>query len=203
MVVSSDLARSETVVSAATSARTMSLKGTLVLAFAGEGFVHLGAGAGFEAGELGAEFLTLVRIGDVVVDRGLEDRDDVLRGVGQRGVGTRRNALHALGAVFGDVDGSLAAGDVFGLGGAGAGAHDADGREGAGGLVVAEAGAGTWSRISRGSATARRQPARRAWRCCRNRTNRNRRSAGSCAHRWGRASGCASRNDRDRRQRRI
>ena len=65
----------------------------------------------------------------------------VLRAVGQRGVGADGNALHALGAVFGDVERGLAAGDVLGSGVAGACGNDAQGAKRSGGLIVAQAGA--------------------------------------------------------------
>ncbi len=65
----------------------------------------------------------------------------VLRGVGQRGVRADRDALHALGAVLGDVERGFAAGDVFGGGVAGGGGDDAHGGERRGGLIVAEVGA--------------------------------------------------------------
>ena len=66
---------------------------------------------------------------------------EVLRGVGQRGVGADGDALHALGAVLGDVERGFAAGDVLGGGVAGGRGDDAHGAERRGGLVVAEAGA--------------------------------------------------------------
>ena len=80
-------------------------------------------------------------VGDVVGDGGGEQRAQVLRGVGQGGVGADGDALHALGAVFGDVERGFAAGDVFGGRVAGGGGDDAHGRERRGGLVVAEVGA--------------------------------------------------------------
>jgi hypothetical protein len=89
------------------------------------------------AQELGA----VGRVGDVVVDGGGEQRAEILRGVGQRGVRADGDALHALGAVFGDVERGFAAGDVLGGRVAGGGGDDAHGRERRGGLVVAIGGA--------------------------------------------------------------
>ena len=82
-------------------------------------------------------------IGDVVRHGCGEQRAQILRGVGQRGVGADGDALHALGAVFGDVERGFAAGDIFGSGVAGGRGDDAHGGEWRGGLVVADSWSGT------------------------------------------------------------
>ena len=71
-------------------------------------------------------------------DGGGEHGVQFLRGVGQRGVRADRDALHALGAVLGDVERRFAAGDVLRGRVAGGRCDHAHGRERRGGLVVAE-----------------------------------------------------------------
>ena len=106
-----------------------------------DGGVHAFAGAFFDSGELLHEEFLLVGIGDVIAHGGLQNGGDILRGVGQGGVGTGGDAFHALGAVFGDVTRRLAAGDVFAGGRAGAGGHDSERGERTTGLVIAVVGA--------------------------------------------------------------
>ncbi len=102
---------------------------------------HALAGLLLDFGKLADHFAALGGIGDIAGDGRREHGGQVLRGVGQGGVGADRDALHALGAVFGNVERGFAAGDVLGGGVAGGRGDDAHGAEGGGGLVVAEAGA--------------------------------------------------------------
>ena len=81
--------------------------------------------AGFDFGQhaLAGELLDLRQgakqlgalggVGNVVGDGGGEQGAEVLRAVGQGGIGADGDALHALGAVFGNVERGFAAGHVF------------------------------------------------------------------------------------------
>ena len=84
------------------------------------------------------ELFAVFRARNVVRNRRLEHGGDVLRSIGQGGVGAGGDALHALGAVLRDVEGGLATRHVLRLGGTGACGHDADCGEGPCGLVIAE-----------------------------------------------------------------
>ena len=77
-------------------------------------------------------------IGHVVRNRRAQQRAQVLRGVGQGGIRADGDALHALRAVFGDVERRFAAGDIFRGRVAGGRGNHAHGRERRGRLVVAE-----------------------------------------------------------------
>jgi hypothetical protein len=84
------------------------------------------------------QLLALARVRHVVADGGAQHRIEVLRAVGERRVGTDRDALHALRAVLGNVERRLAARDVLRRRVAAAGRHDADRRVGVRRLVVAQ-----------------------------------------------------------------
>ena len=99
---------------------------------------HAGAATILEALDLVEQIFLLLLVGDVVADGGDEDGAEVLRGVGQGGVGAGGDALHALGAVLGNVNRRLAAGDVFALRRADARAHQAHAGQRAGRLMVAK-----------------------------------------------------------------
>ena len=85
--------------------------------------------------------LALAGVRHVVGDRRPKHGFEVLRAVGQRGVGADRDALHALRAVFRDVERCFAPGHVLRRGVAAAGGHDAERRIRRRRLVVAVAGA--------------------------------------------------------------
>ncbi len=76
-------------------------------------------------------FCALARVGDVVGDGRPQNRVQVLRAVGQRGVGTDRDALHALRAVFGNIERRFAPRDVLRRRVAAARRHDAERRRAA------------------------------------------------------------------------
>ena len=137
MPVNSAFVCSPTVVSALTSSRMMSLNGTLELALM-DSFIFARARSSMPFNSA-ASFARSAGVGDVVMHGGLQDHRHVLRHVGQRGVRAGGDAFHALRAILGDINRRFAAGDVLGLGRARAGAHDAERRERAGRLVIAEA----------------------------------------------------------------
>src|SRR5208282_3422087 len=74
-----------------------------------DGIVHFHAGALFYSLQLGDEFGALACVGDVIGRGGFQHGGHILRRVGQGGVRAGGDALHALGAVLGDIDRSLAA----------------------------------------------------------------------------------------------
>ena len=75
--------------------------------------LHLGdhalAGLLLDLGKLRHHLGALAGVAHVARDGRGEHRAQILRGVGQRGVGADRDALHALGAVLGDVERGFAA----------------------------------------------------------------------------------------------
>ena len=99
---------------------------------------HALAGELLDLRQRGEELGTVGGVGHVVGDGGAQQCTEVLRGVGQSGVGADRDALHALGAVLRDEERGFAAGHVLGGRVAGGGGDHAHGRERRGGLVVTE-----------------------------------------------------------------
>ena len=63
--------------------------------------------------QLQEHFSALGGIGHVARNRRREDRAEVLRAVGEGRIGAHADAIHALRAVFGDVERRLAARDIF------------------------------------------------------------------------------------------
>ena len=109
---------------------------------AGFGFgEHTLAGLALDFGQGLHQMGAVVGVGDVMGDGGVEQSAEILRRVGQRRVRTDRDAVHALGAVFGDEERGLAAGYVLRGGVAGGRGDHPHGGEGRGGLMVAELGA--------------------------------------------------------------
>ena len=109
-----------------------------LLALVGDVVDHSSATAFLDALYLVEQCLLVIGVGDVVADGGDEDGADILRGVGQGGVRAGGDALHALGAVFRDVNWGFTAGDVLALRRATGGAHHAKAGECAGWLVIAK-----------------------------------------------------------------
>ena len=109
-----------------------------LLALVGDVFDHPGTAAFLESLHLVEQILLLLFVADVVSDSGDEDGADVLRGVGQGGVRAGGDALHALGAILGNINRRLAAGDVFALRRADTRTHQAHAGQRAGRLVVAQ-----------------------------------------------------------------
>ena len=102
---------------------------------------HEGMGALVDLRDGLEHLLPLARVLDVVDHRGTEEGGEVLGAVGKRRVRADGDALHALGAVLGDVHRGLAAGHVLGRGVAAGRRHHPHRGQGRGGLVVAQAGA--------------------------------------------------------------
>ena len=92
----------------------------------------------FDFRQLVEHLSALDGIGDVARDGRAEDGAEILRAVGEGCIGTDGDALHALGAVLGNVERSFAAGNVLGRGVAGGGGDDAHSGERRGRLVVAK-----------------------------------------------------------------
>ena len=75
--------------------------------------IHALAGLLLDFGKRLEHLGALDGVGDVIRDCRREERAEILRGVGQGGVRADGDALHALGAVFRNVERGFAAGDVF------------------------------------------------------------------------------------------
>ncbi len=102
---------------------------------------HARAGLLLDFRERAEELDAIAGVGDVVLDGRRKQGGEVLRRVGQGRVRADGDALHALGAVFGDEQRGFAARHVFAGGVAGSRGDDAHGRERGGRLVIAEGGA--------------------------------------------------------------
>ena len=99
---------------------------------------HAGAATLLEALDLVEKILLLFLVADIIANRSDENGADILCGVRQGGIRAGGDALHALGAVFGDVNRRLAAGDVFTLCRPDARSHQAHAGQRASRLVVTQ-----------------------------------------------------------------
>ena len=99
---------------------------------------HALTGLLFNLWQRGKELGAFLRVGYVVRNRSAQQRAQILRGVGQRGVWADGDAIHALGAVLGNEERGLTSGYVFRCSVAGGGGNHAHGRERRGGLVIAK-----------------------------------------------------------------
>jgi hypothetical protein len=90
------------------------------------------------SGSCGEQLAALVGVGHVTGDGRAQQCARSCAAVGQRRIGANGDALHALRAVFGNVERGFAAGDVLGCGVAGGGGDHAHGGQRRGWLVIAE-----------------------------------------------------------------
>ena len=107
----------------------------------GQRIPHLRARALFHLRQRVQHLQALARIRNVVRDGGPQQGAQILRAIGQRRIRTNHDALHALRAIFGNVERGFAARDVLGRGVAAAGGHDSHRHKRRGWLVVPVVGA--------------------------------------------------------------
>ena len=101
-------------------------------------FVHFRAATLVQSGHFIQKRLGRFLVANVIANGRHQYGANILRGVGQSSVGTGRDALHTLRAVFSDVHGRLAPGHIFTLRSASGSAHHCQAGKGTGRLMVAE-----------------------------------------------------------------